>query len=282
MNDAFLSTWRAESQRLDLGSCVVEVVTTKSLSRHRFSYEGERAMIAIGLAGERAGGETRTRFASSSHRALEGYVMALPAGEHLEGWSEPATRCSWLILYLSSDYRLADGLALNSLLNRPYIRTNAFEFVLLARRAQILMARRAPGLAAYLQSLVSLILLGEDDDAAAPPDPIDGPLGKRRIARIKRHLETHAPGSVSVADLAALVAMSTDGFIRLFRRTYGVTPHQYLLSKRLDAAGGLLRQTDHALTRIAMETGFASSSHFSAAFRNEFGLTPTEYRRARR
>ncbi|MDB5533541.1 MAG: hypothetical protein JWO28_1856 [Hyphomicrobiales bacterium] len=37
MADAFSSTWRAESQRLDLGSCIIEVVTTKSLSKHRFS-----------------------------------------------------------------------------------------------------------------------------------------------------------------------------------------------------------------------------------------------------
>lgn len=76
--------------------------------------------------------------------------------------------------------------------------------------------------------------------------------------------------------------MSPDGFIRAFRRTYGVTPHQYLLSRRLAAAGQLLRTTDRSLTHIAMETGFASSSHFSAAFRGEFGLAPSQYRQARR
>ena len=208
--------------------------------------------------------------------------MALPAGERLEGWSEPASRCSWLILYLGPDYRLAEGLKLESTLNRPYMRTNAFEFVSLARRVQMLMARQSDSLGPYLQSLVSLILLGEDDDAAAPPDPVDGPLGKRRIGKIRRYIESQPPGTVSIGDLAAQVDMSADGFIRLFRRTYGVTPHQYLLAKRLDAAGSLLRRTDYSLTRIAMETGFASSSHFSTVFRSQFGLTPTQYRDARR
>ncbi|MDH7794150.1 MULTISPECIES: hypothetical protein [unclassified Beijerinckia] len=80
MTGSFSSTWQAQSQRLDLGACTVELVTARSLNRHRFFYEGERALVAIGLSGERRGGETRTRHFSSSHRALGGYVMALPAG----------------------------------------------------------------------------------------------------------------------------------------------------------------------------------------------------------
>ncbi len=282
MPGSFSSTWRAESRRLDLETCAVELVTAKSLNRHRFFYEGDRALIAIGLSGERRGGETRTRHFQSSHRALGGYVMALPAGERLDGWSEPATRCSWLILYLRDDYQLAGGLSLSTLLNRPYMRTNAFELVSLARRAQMFMARGSDYLAPYLQSLVTLILLDEDDDAAAPADPTDGPLGKSRIERIKRYVDAQTPGTVTVSDLASELDMSPDGFIRAFRRTYGVTPHQYLLTRRLAAAGSLLRTTDHSLTQIAMETGFATSSHFSAAFRAEFGLTPSQYRLARR
>lgn len=282
MIGSFSSTWKAQSQRLDLGACIVELVTAKSLDRHRFVYEGERALVAIGLSGERRGGETRTQHFSSSHRALGGYVMALPAGERLEGWSEPASRYSWLILYLRPDYQLGGGLALQELLNRPYVRTNAFELVSLARRAQMLMARGSDHLAAYLQSLITLILLDEDDDVAVPTDPIDGPLGKSRIDRIRRYVDARAPGTVTVSDLAGELDMSPDGFIRAFRRTYGVTPYQYLLTRRLAAAGMLLRSTDHSLTRIAMETGFASSSHFSAAFRTEFGLTPSQYRLARR
>jgi len=80
--------------------------------------------------------------------------------------------------------------------------------------------------------------------------------------------------------LAAKVGMGLGRFLREFRVSFEATPHQYVQQRRLARARELLRGTDASLSTVALETGFASHSHFSTAFRAAFGVTPTGYRRA--
>ena len=69
-------------------------------------------------------------------------------------------------------------------------------------------------------------------------------------------------------------------FSREFRRTFGETPHPYLLTRRLERAAALLRNTDRSVADVCLEVGLSSVGSFTTSFKRAFGMTPTAYRRA--
>jgi AraC family transcriptional regulator len=85
---------------------------------------------------------------------------------------------------------------------------------------------------------------------------------------------------LSVATLASQIEMSPYTFSKLFKATFGVTPHSLVLSRRVDRAEVLL-QGEMSLSEIALSLGFASQSHFTEAFRRRTGRTPLTARRRR-
>lgn len=117
-------------------------------------------------------------------------------------------------------------------------------------------------------------------------------VGKRDGLRLKGGLAPHLRRQLiefidnqlaeplSLGQLAALCALSEYHFARMFRESFGLPPHQYLLARRLFRARELLRTTRLAFGEIAMDCGFASASHFSNRFRQAVGATPGAYRMA--
>ncbi len=85
---------------------------------------------------------------------------------------------------------------------------------------------------------------------------------------------------LTVADLAAAARLSPAHFSREFRAAFGESPHQYLLTRRLERAATLLRSTDWTVTRICVSVGLSSVGSFTTSFRRVFGMTPTAYRAA--
>ncbi len=83
---------------------------------------------------------------------------------------------------------------------------------------------------------------------------------------------------LTVADLARAARLSPAHFSREFRRTFGEAPHQYLLTRRLERAAALLRDTDRPVTEICFAVGLASVGSFTTSFRRVYGTTPTAYR----
>lgn len=85
--------------------------------------------------------------------------------------------------------------------------------------------------------------------------------------------------SKSIADLAREVQISPFHFIRQFEATFGVTPHQFRIQTRVDAAKHLLATGHHSVTDVCMEVGFSSLGSFSALFTRRVGETPSAFRR---
>ena len=69
-------------------------------------------------------------------------------------------------------------------------------------------------------------------------------------------------------------------FSREFRRAFGETPHQYLLTRRLERAAALLRSTDRSVIEICFDVGLRNVDSFTSSFRRVYGMTPTAYRAA--
>lgn len=103
----------------------------------------------------------------------------------------------------------------------------------------------------------------------------------RLIRRTKEFLEAELSNRVLLADVGRAVGASPAYLTDLFRRVEGISLHQYLTRLRLARA---LVDLPHAgdLTTLALDVGFASHSHFSAAFRRMFGCTPSEFRHTTR
>lgn len=98
--------------------------------------------------------------------------------------------------------------------------------------------------------------------------------------RVREYIDSQLDGTLRVGPMAALVAMSEAQFHRCFKRSFGVTPHQYVLQRRLAAAAKALRSdSDSCLAEVALAYGFSSQAHFTHCFRRLFGVTPGSYRR---
>jgi transcriptional regulator GlxA family with amidase domain len=84
---------------------------------------------------------------------------------------------------------------------------------------------------------------------------------------------------LDVAALARVAHVSEMHFIRVFRATFGETPHRYLQRRRVERAMAMIRETDHSVTDICMAVGFASLGTFSRTFREIVGESPSAFRR---
>jgi len=103
--------------------------------------------------------------------------------------------------------------------------------------------------------------------------------GFRRLCLARDLLRESRDPAPSIADLAREVGISPFHFIRQFEAVFGVTPHQFRIQARLDAARHLLATGHHSVTDVSMEVGFSSLGSFSALFTRRVGESPSAYRR---
>ena len=102
----------------------------------------------------------------------------------------------------------------------------------------------------------------------------------RHLLRAKDLVDARYREPLDVAALARAAHLSPAHFSREFRRTFGETPHQYLLTRRLERAAALLRHTDRTVADVCFNVGLRSVGSFTTSFRRAFGTTPTAYRAA--
>jgi AraC-like DNA-binding protein len=102
----------------------------------------------------------------------------------------------------------------------------------------------------------------------------------RHLLRAKDLIDARYREPLDVPSLARAAHLSPAHFSREFRRAFGETPHQYLLTRRLERAAALLRNTDRSVAEICVAVGLRSVGSFTASFGRAFGLSPTAYRAA--
>jgi AraC family transcriptional regulator len=102
------------------------------------------------------------------------------------------------------------------------------------------------------------------------------------LRKVFAHIEDRLCSTLRLAELAALVRLSDDHFLRSFKAAVGQTPHQYVLCRRIARSRELLERTDSSIAGVALATGFKGASHFSAVFKAQVGVSPTDWRMQRR
>lgn len=104
------------------------------------------------------------------------------------------------------------------------------------------------------------------------------PLLLRRLLRAKDHIDGAPHEDWPVPRLAQVAAVSPAYFAREFRIAFGLPPHRYVLTRRIERATALLRDTTLPITDIAMQTGWTSLGTFGRIFRDILEVSPGEYR----
>ena len=100
--------------------------------------------------------------------------------------------------------------------------------------------------------------------------------------RVREHIEKNVGVPILVSDLSALVQLSEAYFARAFKRTYGNTPHSYVIGRRLDQASHLLLNGHASISDIAVECGFTDQAHLCKLFKRRMGQSPAAWRREAR
>lgn len=128
---------------------------------------------------------------------------------------------------------------------------------------------------AALSLIAHLLLL-----AGRRIDKIRGGLAPWQMHRVREYIDAHMNENPGLDDLAAVVGLSRAHFARAFRRENGISPHQFLIERRVERAKSLLcRRGEGSIAQIAEACGFADQSHMTMVFRKVTGTTPAAYRR---
>jgi AraC family transcriptional regulator len=106
-----------------------------------------------------------------------------------------------------------------------------------------------------------------------------GGLGSARLRRIKELVHAKMGDDLSLDEMAQSIGLSTAHFARMFRKSTGETPHQFVLRQRVERAKAMLRAPDTRVLDVAVACGFKTQQHFAQVFCDVCGVSPTQYRR---
>jgi len=105
-----------------------------------------------------------------------------------------------------------------------------------------------------------------------------GGLPPRAFQRVRDYILAHLEEEITNRDLAEFAGLSAFHFARVFKQSAGVSPHQFVLERRVERVKRLLAETDLPIAQIAVAAGFADQSHCARRFRELVGITPTRFR----
>ena len=108
--------------------------------------------------------------------------------------------------------------------------------------------------------------------------PARGGLAGWQQRLLTEYIEENLARQISLADLAGLVRLHPYHLCRVFKQSFGVPPHRYHNSRRIERAKSLLASGDYSITEIGLTVGFSETSAFSTAFHKATGAAPTTYR----
>ncbi|CAN2966103.1 MULTISPECIES: helix-turn-helix domain-containing protein [Pseudomonas] len=249
---------------------------------HRFEMRRSQHQFVLYRQGSVSDGEVSIDgLRLAGPRALDQFVDFIPAGALFEGWTGERARVGYVLVSVDEDqlaavcptYRVQTDL-------KPLISCHdAFLRGLLERLDQVVHGGKTDAL--YLETLV-MLLMQEVRALQQLPEvvPVNtGEFGPVQRQRLTDYIEASLADEVRLADLSNIVNLSPYHFSRVFRRTFGMSPYQYLLLCRVNRAKHLITTTDRSLLDIALDTGFAGASQFSRAFRRIVGQAASQLRR---
>ncbi|TPW26951.1 helix-turn-helix transcriptional regulator [Martelella alba] len=107
-----------------------------------------------------------------------------------------------------------------------------------------------------------------------------GGLAPWQVSKVRRHIEENIDETITLVNLASLLGLSVSYFSAVFKVSFGVSPHAFIIARRVEKAKKSIALTDAPLSEIALDCGLSDQAHLSRIFRRHTGVTPTAWRRA--
>src|SRR5258708_2321669 len=125
---------------------------------------------------------------------------------------------------------------------------------------------------------IRYLLLGERPNHQRVHSTVSA-LPSYALKRVLERIEHSFQSEISLSSLAEEAGYSRGHFLKMFRTSMGMTPHRYLLKRRIDHARSLLKCREISIIDVAASCGFSSQAHLTQVFREHIGVTPGDYRR---
>jgi AraC family transcriptional regulator len=204
-------------------------------------------------------------------------VHVIPADvAHRARWQQP---CEWISLILAPSLVNTAAGDLGQVELRPAIGVDepVLAELLFALRDEVRASN--PGGRAYGEALAAAIAAQLVRKYADTRAPHRGGLPANKLRTVVRYIHEHLEMDLALQGLADVAHMNVHGFVRSFRQSTGLPPHQYVLRQRIERAKALLRDSPLSIAEVALRTGFANQSNFTTAFRRLTSITPSAWRR---
>lgn len=139
--------------------------------------------------------------------------------------------------------------------------------------------KKEEGYQMICQKLLEVLLLQLARLSTQSFEVVALPKASRECSKMKRYIDMNYASDLSLEKLAALAHLNKYYFAHSFTNAYGISPMNYLTSRRLKAATELLATTDYSIAEISQISGFSSQSYFSQAFHRQYGISAGKYRK---
>jgi AraC family transcriptional regulator len=250
----------------------------------RFEY-GVKSPYHVLIASERAeredGESVVEGFQRSTQREFSRKLSFIPAGHCFHGWQDPRVLARCTFLYIDPKGSLADpDLKFPEMEFTPrlFFSDNDIWETALKLKAQV----ENPGSSAYAEALGSVLIheLARLERGGIETPNFRGGLAGWQQKKIADYIEEHLDEEISLQHLAEIAQLSRYHFARAFKHSFGLPPHRYHMSRRMERAKSLLEERARSVTEVGLMLGFAETSSFTTSFRRAVGVTPSDYRRA--
>jgi AraC family transcriptional regulator len=281
---SILPVQKARSQSRVCQGVLAETVSMVSRQPFESHYCGPlHLLIAHERLARRRGVTTVEGLPDSELQNLSHTLTFVPAGHRFREWHDPdiPSRATYIHIDPSSAPRAVDKrIAARALAPRVHFQNSALWQTVL--KLKTLVEEGETGSSPYGDAL-AVVLAHELVRLDAPDSAARATLGGLAVwqrRRVAEFIDDHLDETIPVARLAALARLSRCHFCRSFKASFGVSPHKYHSSRRVERAKLLLADPGRSVTDIALEVGFSEASSFTAVFRKLVGHAPTGYRRS--
>ena len=263
----------------------IELVRATTHERVDFSFTSPMHLLAAYHQGVRSDGESYVEgLQRSSLRDVANKLTFVPAGHQYHEWHNQRTPTDVTYFYFDPAQLRIDSD--ENVVDLPFAPRLFFEDAGISNIvAKLRQAVEAAGGAnnIYVEAL-GVVLIHElirlNSGTRHAETVVKGGLAAWQQRVVTTYIEEHISEQIPIATLARLVRLSTFHFCRAFKQSFGVPPHRYHTTRRIERAKIMLAERKHSVTEIGLTVGFSETSSFTAVFRKITGQTPSRYHRA--
>lgn len=215
---------------------------------------------------------------------LRGKMTYVPASCGLKGWAAPAPRQNtFTVVYFDAavlEQEVEDGFGTADLRPLIYFDDPALKATM-KKFEEALSPSAGAATSVYAETLALVAALETFRLQRGLRDAVSrtGGLTAGQERLVREYIEENLAVDFGLDELAATTGLSRYHFSRRFKATFGVPPHRYVTTRKIERARQLLAETRFPVSHVAAASGFTSAANFIRAFREQHGMTPRDYRR---